>query len=307
MGKFLNLSLIFLICTNASFAAEEDKLTPTERIPRQKAINQSKVSKLENSTAESCLKSYSTLVEDSELSFHLAFGYKDARPFRFVADRYEKMYFAGRLTKPCDEGITACGFERSKSDPDVFTKSVKDTFGKPVLVKVMLTTSSVGPDDEENRINPYQRWLSQKVENAFKDSIKKMDVVLYSGHSRAGGGPDFRPPVLYKNNHVAYGPYKKKQPGLKLILNSLEASKTSGAKIIGLFSCASNQLFVNAVQTAKPGVGVISSSALIYHADALENMYMTLDSIMSAKCYNEFSEKIKSNDSRSGAKIVGFF
>jgi hypothetical protein len=253
-----------------------------------------------------CPQNYLTMIVDKELSVVVAFGYKDARPFRFVADRYEKMFFADRLTSLCEEGQFACGFERSAADSELFTKSVSSGTNT-INVKIRLTTSSVGPDDEENRINPYQRWLSQRAETVFMEGLKSADVVLYSGHSRAGGGPDFRPPVLYKNDHVAYGLYKKKQPGLKMILDTLEKSKASPIKVLGLFSCASSQLFVNAVQQKRAGVGVISSSSLIYHADALQNMYMSLDSIIAGRCAKEFAEKIRSNDSRSGSKIIGFF
>lgn len=237
----------------------------------------------------------------------VAFGYKDARPFRFVADRYEKMYFIQRLTSPCEAGQHACAFARTPEDWELFKKKITGVDGKPLDVKIRITTSSAGPDDEENRVNPYQRWLSQRSDTVFTQGLKTADVVLYSGHSRAGGGPDFRPPTLYANNHVAYGLYKKKQPGLKLITTTLEKNQDSAVKILGLFSCASSQLFVKAIQEKKPGIGVITSTALLYHADALENMMMSLDSILAGKCATEFAEKIRSNDPRAGSKIIGFF
>ena len=67
-----------------------------------------RVPKLEGA---SCRNAYLKLYGRRSIDVRILFGYKDARPARFVGDRYERALFVADLLKPCAPGQIACGFD----------------------------------------------------------------------------------------------------------------------------------------------------------------------------------------------------
>ncbi len=203
----------------------------------------------------------------------LAFGYKDTRPTRFVGDRYEKIYLVSKLIKPCpvavgDEG--ACGFVRDEDDMFLLTKKMMNKAGENVSMRLRILSSSIGPDDEINRKSSYQKYISAKAEYFFLESLKTDDVIIYLGHSRDGGGPDFSPPKMTTAKHVDYPWYRKTQPGLNKIKSQIKLLVTDRAKRLTLLSCNSDTYF-NAKSLSAPGkLKVQTTDGLIYFKDALE-------------------------------------
>src|SRR5690606_23436486 len=125
-----------------------------------------------------------------------------------------------------------------------------------------------GPDDEENRVNPFQKWKTKAAESAFYQGLANADLVFYNGHSRAGGGPDFSPPRMDGNENVAFGWYQAHQPGFRLMQEALK-HEPSDLKLFGLYSCASSRHFLDGVRALRPELGMMASSKLIYFSDAL--------------------------------------
>lgn len=211
-----------------------------------------------------------------ELKIHVAFGYKDARPARFVGDRYEKLLLAQKLQQACGSGEThACGFTRDPEDANIFHKTLSFENKPPLTVELRMTASSAGADDEQNRINPYQRYLSKISRNNFFFGLSNADAIFYVGHSRDGGGPDFAPPLMLKNFHVAYGWYKKHQPGWKHLAKALRMPLVLKKKKnleVGLMSCASTKLFEKKIRQVNPHVRVITEPDLLYYSDALDKV-----------------------------------
>jgi hypothetical protein len=220
----------------------------------------------------------------------MVFGYKDARPARFVDDRYEQAIFVQRLLKSCEGGRQDCGFklDRDREAPlERLTKTINGPTGDPERVVLTVVHSSVGPDDETNRANPFQKWQSAQAQEQFEFALKNADVVFYNGHSRVGGGPDFFPPKLGRNEHVDYVWYKTHAKSRLAMERLLHESQASPLKVLGLFSCASDRLFANKSQDAKPGLGLISSVELIYFSDAIENSLAALSGLLEMKCRPE--------------------
>lgn len=261
-----------------------------------------------NTTDKTCKAAYRRLFSKPEIDVRVIFGYKDARPARFVGDRQERAAFVEQLISPCVEGVFACGFTRSKEDADIFRKSIIGPSGDLVSVRVQVVHSSVGPDDEENRANPFQEWQSQYAEEVFLTGLETADIVFYNGHSRAGGGPDFSPPRLTADKAPDFFYYQKHRPGLGKILYTLGKKKTDGGlKLIGLFSCASTRLFANQIITKRPKAGVITSPNLVFYVDALENSLAALSGILEMRCEGDFKAVIKQGHPKSGSQITGFF
>jgi hypothetical protein len=232
------------------------------------------------------------------LDIRVAFGYKDARPARLVADRYERLYLLEKLLSPCSFSKNstanyACGFQRNLEDSNLLEKTVVLwTAPLPLRIQLRITPSSAGPDDDDNRINPYQTLVSKISEMNFINGLQNADVVLYVGHSRDGGGPSFFPPVLTRQKLVAYAWYKKKKPGLKQMVNilaHLQNTKRAPLKL-GLISCTSTKHFEKNIRQANPKVETANTSHLLYYAEALEKtLQLISDSIQ--KRSNDYALK----------------
>jgi hypothetical protein len=245
---------------------------------------------------KTCQAAYKNLYGNGSLKIRMVFGYKDTRPARFVGDRHERLAFVQRILKPCGPNEQACGFRRDSGNSDLFRKMVKGPDGKLAKVQLVVTHSSAGSDDSSNRQNPFQKWQSSYALKSFTLGLEKADVVLYNGHSRFGGGPDFEPPRLTPTAEVEAIHYKSARPGLELIRSHLHRRATGddegSLKVLGLFSCASSQHFADEI-TGDFSTGLISSRALIYHADALEQSLLALSALLEMRCEKDFGIQIR--------------
>lgn len=255
-----------------------------------------------------CAKPYEALTKDGALSIVVAFGYKDSRPLRFVGDRYERAQFVDLLVRPCSPFEVVCGFEQEKGNPEFFAKRIQWYDGKERVIQIQVLASSVGPDDQWNRESAVQKWHSDRTFRLFRRALVKSDIVFYNGHSRTGGGPDFSPPLLQKNNQVLYGHYQKTKPGVKFLLEDLERAKGARQpRLLGLFSCDSSAHFQKALLKAKPKMGLIASEALLHQSDAMTNMVAALTAVLKGECADKFNLRLRSGDPMRGTQIVGFF
>ncbi len=238
--------------------------------------------------APSCRLMQEALYAKPTLDVRMVFGYKDARPARFVGDRHERAAFVDRILAPCRGEQMACGFSRDLADSDLFTKPIRVN-GALKTVRLTVVNSSVATDDDENSRDPFQRWKSANAQSVFLDGLREADVVFYNGHSRFGGGPDFRPPVLARDGTVDAPSYKARSSGLKRMIASFDDSRATRApdfaklKILGLFSCESSKHFNTKIRRVS-SAGLISSPQLMYYSDALVQSLSALDDILAARC-----------------------
>lgn len=255
-----------------------------------------------------CDRAYSLLTRDGSLFITVVFGYKDSRPLRFVGDRYERAAFVDQLLSSCGEDEVLCGFATDAGNPEFFTKKMMWLDGKERYIQIQVLASSVGPDDEWNRNSKVQQWHSDRTYRLFRRSITKSDIVFYNGHSRTGGGPDFYPPRLTKSGLVQYKHYQDMRPGFSDLLEDLERAKGARQpRVIGLFSCASTKHFQQTMLALKPKLGVIASEALLYQADAMDNMVRALTALLNGECEPQFNKRLRASDPTVGSKLVGFF
>lgn len=263
----------------------------SEKKARSKRASQSQTKRaVKSSAAEapSCSALKSSLFSKSSIEVRMVFGYKDARPARFVGDRHERLAFIEKLTSPCSGENQACGFYRSIEDADLLTKPV-EIDGRVRAVKLYVVNSSVGSDDEENLSDPFQDWKSNHAETAFLDGLRSSDVVFYNGHSRFGGGPDFTSPKLARDGSVSVSAYKNNRQGLTKLVRALEEGRKpkskdyAGLKVLGLYSCTSSQHFNRRIRSSSEA-GLISSNALMYYSDALDQSVAALNTLLQNRC-----------------------
>lgn len=254
-----------------------------------------------------CQAPYQRIFAKGSATIRVVFGYKDTRPSRFVGDRHERLAFVQRILARCKGLDQACGFTRVEDQADVFTKTIPGPSDKPVQIELVVTNSSVGSDDASNRENPMQKWQSKYAELAFFSGLAKADVVFYNGHSRFGGGPDFNPPKIRKSGEVNSAYYHTKHSGFQKVRAQLRKKKSKeGLKVLGLFSCSSSQHFANAVAHDSKA-GLISSRALIYYADAMENSITALSALLEMRCEQSFKNAIRHGSRQQGSQLKGMF
>lgn len=235
-----------------------------------------------NSLNKQCAQKYRRLFKNQTLNIYIIFGYKDARPARFVGDGYERNMLIESLTSPCQENRLDCDFKRAKEDSNRLSKNIFGPDQQLYLVDLKVVDSSAGPDDEENRKNPFQKWKSEIAQEEFNRGLKTADIVFYNGHSRDGGGPDFEPPRLRANQHVDYPWYQKNKKGIQNMEKVLQAIKISQPKYVGLYSCVSEKIIPQIKQTKS--IQWITSKKLVYYADSLQAMKNALSHFLNMQC-----------------------
>jgi hypothetical protein len=226
-----------------------------------------------------CRAAYLDLYSRDVIDFRMVFGYKDARPARFVGDRYERNSVIERIEK--------LGFARDAEDDDLFVRSLLGPDGKPKAIQLRLLASSAGPDDVANRDDPYQAWKSEEASSGFYSGLKHADVVFYNGHSRLGGGPDFEPPKLAGGSHVEYGSYSGMRLGYLRMVEALRAG-SPGPKVVGLFSCVSDRHFSEGILKANPRTALLATETLMYFSDSLESSLEALEGLIQMRCQQDF-------------------
>jgi hypothetical protein len=266
--------------------SEMKNVCEAEKTPSIRAACLSFVAVRLPSSAPQCAAMEKSLYARDTLKVRMVFGYKDARPARFVGDRHERLAFIEKIMAPCaSDSDTRCGFVRSHDNADLFLKKVT-VRKKSHRILVWVVNSSVGTDDQENRNDPFQKWKSKYAEEAFTSGLKEADVVLYDGHSRFGGGPDFEPPVLGSNDIVDPAPYQTARPGLAKMTKAMRGSKR--LQMLGLFSCSSSQHFNDEIHSVSKA-GVVSSKVLMYYSDALAQSLSTLEDVLTGRCPRSIS------------------
>jgi hypothetical protein len=254
---------------------------------------------LENGSSVSdvkCAEKFSKLYSKPEIDMRVMFGYLDTGDGH-SEDQIMKEAFISQLLSKCpilSKNIQTCGFTKDPEDSDRFIKQIKDSLGKEHKVIFTVMNSSFSSNDSENlkKYSTQQHSKTELAEMVFVDGLQNADVVIYSGHSRDGGGPDFNPPVLDKKGHVDYNWYHKNKPGLKMILKALEERKkftNDELKILGIFSCLSAPHFQTSLKSAAPKTGFLLTKNITSATDDPYTLVGAINAILGQFCEKSFA------------------
>lgn len=255
-------------------------------------------------TPTTCYSQIANLAKDGEIKITVAMGYMDVSrgqeasyssdsyyQIGHVLDRDAKEGLAYALTSRCaDRNHFACGFRKSGR---FYTKQIQDRWsGRRRSVKVELLAPSVSVINADNSgpLLKQQQSLSQEVESQYLSSFVTSDVVLYLGHARSGGGPDFLPPILSTNGSVNYSYYKQNRPGFRKMLGAVAQGQTP---VVGLLACKSTGLFSRDVKNQSPGSLVISADDLFDYNDILPTAYATIEAVVGQRCGATFEDIVR--------------
>jgi hypothetical protein len=225
-------------------------------------------------------------------------GQMDLKTFDFgmnatIDIAYELMY-RRILTEPCKGQLQFCGF--TEGPENTYSKTVLDPEGDSIQAVIEIRDSSVSPSHTDN-IGPLKEQQTAKsaaTTQWFFGSIQDSDFVVYNGHSRKGGGPDFNPPKLLSNLHVNYPWYAAHTPGLHNLLKALHSPSQPAALL--LMSCNSEKLFAQALAKAAPKMGVGATNAIIPGNIPNQGAMAGMDAFLRFQCQAGFESEMHSND-----------
>jgi hypothetical protein len=236
-----------------------------------------------DSNSNLCSPTLRSLLKQKDLSIVYVFGYKDARPARYVGDRYERAQLVQKVTAPCVADQLLCNFQRDPEDGYLFHRYLVQE-AETQKIQLQIVGSSATEDDAENRTLSFQKWQSRSAQQALLTGISEADIVLYSGHSRAGGGPDFAPPVLKKaSSEVNYAYYQNKRSQFSVLIKAIKKAKKPPA-LLGLFSCKADEHFRKELQGLNKGISLLAAPHLISYQEALDSSVQAMEALLKMDC-----------------------
>jgi hypothetical protein len=306
ISMLFSLAAIQLTSINAHAAlAGYDQLWPRQFEEYFQMVD-SKVASLPPQLANQCSKHYTAIADKGTLDFRYALGYFDeshgiSDPEYGYSPSLDGSNFSALrefLTKPCPAGSKrmSCGFSESGSPQSGVVQLAKSIrlLGKPVKVTMTLTHPSASEiyDDNVGPLASRQQMLTLQSEQNFYSGLSSADIVFYNGHSRDGGGPDFKPPVLnakHKANYAGY--YHIKREGFKNMMLSLKQNHAPA--MVGLFSCFSKTHFHAQLLKNNPQQALILSTDAIDYASTTQVSLGYLEAILQGECGLRFSKIAK--------------
>jgi hypothetical protein len=204
--------------------------------------------------------------------------------------------YRGLLTQKCHGALQFCGFE--ERSPGVFMKDIRSPEGARIHAQVELRSPSLSTSHAQNvgPLKAEQDAHSAEVTKWFFGSIDGADMVVYNGHARKGGGPDFSPPRLLSNSHVNYDWYGRKTPGLNNLTSALSAAQSKPAAVL-LMACNSVLLFEKQVAAASPksafaGITLVPKSGTV----PVKGTISGIDSYLKMQCQSGVTQEMSIDD-----------
>ncbi len=256
--------------------------------------------------AEVCSAFYHKMLTDKTvIRIQVSFGYADVsegQPYRFGsydlgynASLDNGIYWAFRqtLTDRCYGRLQVCGFKEVQ--PGFYKKTVTGPYGT-VEIQLHAGDASLTPYYQTNSVERRDTQIekSRLARDAYMTALETDDVILYVGHSRNGGGPDFQLPVLLDTGHPDYaGYYQAQEPGVHDFLASLQR-RGSGPPLMGFHSCLSEHWFGESLMNQVPDSGFVftSSNGLTGMNDNVSGALAVIDSVLRFQCYSGFQEEL---------------
>lgn len=287
-----------------------------------------------------CASTYQRIIDNRQVEIRLGFGYMDVsdgkgweyRGFRYPnASSQDHMAYdamKAMLLSSCSGDLEACDFDQDRRDKNLLTKTIRGPSGEKITAIVRLAHASNKSSYYTNTVleKSIQEQLSREAEALFFGGIKSADVLIYMGHSRNGGGPDFRPPRLLRDGHPNYaGYYMDRTPGLNALK---EAFKKPGQNPIlyAQLSCLSEEHFGNQLRRIAPQTGFLLTDSegnpnftgkrkddpwvLTEYDEILQGAFATVDSVLRLQCRTGFrkaldlaKKRVKEGDPERKPKI----
>lgn len=180
------------------------------------------------------------------------------------------------LTRDCGRDLLqVCGFEL-KSINDVEAIYFRGGFDDRIQ-EIRVISGALHPrlDVTTGSRAEEQKRRSARTEEAFSKAFLDSDLVVYVGHSRLGGGPDFNPPRL-KNDKVDYPSYQKERAGARRTLRAVK-DLNRRAQVLALLSCDSTDHFLGEIRKSAPDLQLATMKGNITSEDQMTGGLLAID------------------------------
>lgn len=263
--------------------ASEDKPTLGEAI----AVLDGQLAKLGRQKAANCPQDYAKIYSEKDLRISMFYGYENFD--NITVDFNDSRAMAHVLQRPCKNGLEVCGFHRIKSGKNMI-RLQRAIEGKDVTISII--SSSLTDDNylnmDANGLYFDQKARSREVREQFYKSLRTEDIVIYSGHSRLGGGPGFE---AVTELEIGIGSLFRWQ--LKPVLKVLSERPTR-LKVLGMMSCDSNKYYREGFEKANPRLSLILSHDEIETGEGEQITVGILNSILAKKCAKDVAASMVS-------------
>lgn len=167
-----------------------------------------------------------------------------------------------------------CGFELESTNgmESVYTREGYDS----TIQEIHLVSAGETTSYDENSTSSTQGEASRQAARLFAQSFDNSDLVIYVGHSRAGGGPDFFMPRLNNAGHVDYDSYLRRREGERMVVEALR-KPSRRARALALMSCDSSDHFLGSIRRNAPDMQVATINGVIGQEYQLNGGLAALD------------------------------
>lgn len=165
------------------------------------------------------------------------------------------------LADDCKSGMQLCEFylDKEKDGVMLFSKLVESARGEE-YVELRVLQASLTPDAEVNLGEGRQEQAerARSLRDQFLASFGNSELVLYVGHSRYGGGPDFGPAKYRADGQIDEEAHAKDRRSAQALVVATSA-KSRQAKAFALLSCAGTEHFSSEISKRAPNLQLMLS------------------------------------------------
>ena len=263
---------------------------PNETEAQHVARMQRQIDRLEKQPPSRCPADWGALATEADLRIAIFYGYANFDDH--VLDAGFAHGMASVLELPCRGSMAACGFAREREEPNRMTLT-RTADGRTATVDIRWP--SVGASNERNRGADANRQKeeSRLTKEAFYDALRDSDVVLYTGHSRAGSGLGFDPStkVDIAIDMIFRSP-------AKAIRRALEA-RPSRLKLFAAMACESDDYYEKEFHAANPDASLVLVEGDVSSVQTDQIDIGLLNAILGERCRPELDASLKSIDEPS--------
>lgn len=196
-----------------------------------------------------------------------------------------------RLCGFVETGVPSMGLIRLSKKITILDREID------FVVQLSQASASESFADNQGLLRERQSQLTAQSELNYFGGFNSADAVFYNGHSRNGGGPDFKPPVLKESDRkVDYdGYYRIRREGISRVIEALRSPPHS-QQIVGFFSCYAQRHFHRDLTRQNPAQKLILSSDTIDYLDTLLASMGYLEGMMRGYCGQDLADVAKQGE-----------
>lgn len=200
------------------------------------------------------------------------------------------------LLTPCSQhgNHKLCGFFPVNGNPFLLSRKIRHADGHEKTIEIQLVDSALTSSDQANKQNILeQNKKSEMVRQKFITALKSTDIMIYSGHSRFGGGPDFYPERFLANGADDVNYYLSHKRGVNDMLTGL-SGRTDRPFMMFMGSCDSKKHFASALASSSqaPYFSFLTKKAVTEN-DVYKQFVHVMTLILNESCPVDFKNQFE--------------